>query len=301
MNRVFGLAGVVCATALATVAMAQQPGVEPLVPTPPNQHVVPSDPVVIQSGKVETPQVANTAPMATPPNYVSTSEAQAAPYKPAPLGTYIETTADKRTIITETGYLITQDVNGRRDTSIAMLTEGLGGGQVYPPGVPAEFWPLQVGKQVTFNYGAGSPLSVTARVLRTETITVPAGTFFTYVIERRSHPATNFDEAVATFWYAPSVGTVVKATSYVPLGGGGIRPYEAVAIVLPHPLNGIPVTIPGDTAAKRAEFCAQRGTTLSMPNGQAMPVPCITYVQTHLAAYGSWLNGGEAASVPVTR
>jgi hypothetical protein len=192
------------------------------------------------------------------------------------------------------------DINGRRDTSIAMLTEGLGGGQVYPPGTPGEFWPLQVGKQVTFNYGAGSPLSVTARVLRTETITVPAGTFFTYVVERRSHPSNDFSESVSTFWFAPSVGTVVKQVNNS-TSAGSRGSFDATAIVLPHPLNGIPVTIPGDTPEKRAAFCAQHGTTLSMSSGQAIPVPCITYVQTHLAAYGSWLNGGEAASVPVTR
>ena len=302
MNRVFGLAGVVCATALATAAMAQQSGVQPLVPTAPNQHIVPSDPVVIQSGKVETaPQVANTAPMGTtPPEYVATDSAQPAPYKPAPLGTYIQTTADKRVIITETGYEMIMDVDGRRQTSIAMLTDGFGRDQVYPPGAPAAFWPLQVGKEVTFNYGAGAPLHVTVRVLRTETITVPAGTFFTYVVERSSHPSNDFATSVSTFWYAPSVGTVVKQVNNS-MSTGSRGSFEATAIVLPHPLNGIPVTIPGDTAAKRAEFCAQRGTTLSMANGQAIPVPCITYVQTHLAAYGSWLNGGEAASVPVTR
>lgn len=304
MNRLLGFAGVLCAAALSTAAHAQQP----LEPIAPNQHVVPSDPVVVKQGEVVTapqgtsPQVATTTPGSeVPAQYVATATPQAAPYKPAPLGTYIQTTADKRVIITETGYMITSEVNGRRDTSIALLTEGLGGGQVYPPGTPAQFWPLQVGKEVTFNYGASSPLHVSARVLRTETITVPAGTFYTYVIERRSHPSTSYDEAVATFWYAPSVGTVVKATSYVPLGGGGIRPFEATQIVLPHPLNGIPVTTPGDTAAKRAAFCAQRGTTISMPNGQALPVPCVTYVETNLAAYSAWLNGGEAASVPVTR
>jgi hypothetical protein len=300
MNRFLGLAGVLCAAALSTAALAQQP----LQPVAPGQHIIPSDPVVVKSGEVVTtpqadsqtaPQVATTAPADTvPPNYVATATPQAAPYLPAPLGTYVETTADKRVIITETGFLITSEINGRRDTSIAMLTEGLGGGQVYPPGTPAEFWPLQVGKQVTFNYGAGSPLSVTARVLRTETITVPAGTFYTYVIERRSHPTTDASETIAMFWYAPSVGTVVKQA-------GGARPYEATSVVLPHPLNGIPVTIPGDTADKRAAFCAQHGTTLSMPNGSSIPVPCLTYVQTHLAAYSAFVNGGEAASVPVTR
>ncbi len=306
MNRVFGLAGIVCAAALSTGAMAQQ-SVQPLAPTPPGQHIIPSDPVVIKSGEVTAtpqaaaPQVATTAPAGTTPSeYVTTTAAQAAPYKPAPLGTYIETTADKRVVITETGYDIIMDVNGRRQTSIAMLTDGLGSDQVYPPGAPAQFWPLQVGNEVTFNYGAGAPLHVTARVLRTETVTVPAGTFFTYVVERRSHPSNDFSESVSTFWYAPSVGTVVKQVNNS-TSSGSRGSFEATSIVLPHPLNGIPVTIPGDTAQKRAEFCAQRGTTISMPSGQAIPVPCITYVQTNLAAYGAWLTGGEAAVPATTR
>jgi hypothetical protein len=134
MNRFIGLAGVVCAAALSTAAMAQQSPVQPLVPTSPDQHVVASDPVVIKSGQVETPQgevpqVATTAPAASaPPQYVETTAATAAPYNPSPLGTYIETTADKRVVITETGFYMIMDINGRRDTSIAMLTEGLGGG-----------------------------------------------------------------------------------------------------------------------------------------------------------------------------
>lgn len=296
MNRVIGLAGVLCAAALSTGAAAQQP----LVQTDPDQHVIVTQPVILSSGKVVTPQVAATTPNeVVPPVQVSTATPQPAPFKPAPLGTYIQTTADKRVVIAQTGYETTEDVNGRRENSIALLTEGLGGGQVYPPGAPATFWPLQVGNTVTFNYGANGPLAVTARVLRTETITVPAGTFYTYVIERRAHPSNDFTETVSTFWYAPSVGTVVKEANYSPVAGPR-GSYEAVSIVLPHPLNGIPVTTPGDTAERRAQFCAQRGTTIAMPNGEAMPVPCVTYVEANLPVYQQWLNT-EAASVPVVR
>ena len=296
MNRFLGLAGVIGAAALSTAAMAQQP----LVQTNPNQHVIITQPVVVTSGQVVRPQVAATVPNeVAPPVDIATTAPQPAPYKPAPLGTYMKTTNGQRVVIQQTGYDMIEDVNGRRVNNVAMLTDGLGGGQIYPPGAPASFWPLQVGKSVTFNYGAGSPLSVTARVLRTETITVPAGTFYTYVIERRSHPMSSFTEAVTTFWYAPSVGTVVKEASYSPETGSR-GSYEAVSVVLPHPLNGVPVTTPGDTAEKRANFCAQRGTTLAMPNGQSMAVPCVTYVQANLPAYQQWLNG-EAASVPVTR
>ncbi len=296
MNRSLALGGVLCAAALSTGAAAQQP----IGPTSPDQHILVTQPVVLSSGQVVTPQVAATVPNeVAPPVEVATAAPMPAVYKPAPLGTYIQTTIDKRVVISQTGYLIIQDVNGRRQQSIAMLTDGLGSDQVYPPGAPASFWPLQVGNTVNFNYGAGSPLHVTARVLRTETITVPAGTFYTYVVERRTHPSNDFSESVSTFWYAPSVGTVVKQVNNS-MSTGSRGSFEAVSIVLPHPLNGIPVTTPGDTAQKRAQFCAQRGTTIAMPNGQAMPVPCVTYVEANLPEYSRWLNG-EAASVPVTR
>lgn len=296
MNRVLGFAGALCAAALATSAAAQQP----LVQTGPNQHIIVTQPVVVSSGHVVTPQVAATAPNEVmPPVQVSTATPEPAPWKPAPLGTYIKTTADQRVVITKTGYDMITEVNGQRQSSVGFLTEGLGAGPINKPGIVDTFWPLQVGKSIQFNYGSDSVISVDARVLRTETITVPAGTFYTYVIQRRSHPVSDFKESVATFWYAPSVGTIVKATAYSPTGGGA-KPFEAVSIVLPHPLNGIPVTVPGDTAARRAEFCAQHGTNLALPNGQSMPVPCVTYVQANLSAYQTWLNG-EAASVPVTR
>ena len=169
-----------------------------------------------------------------------------------------------------------------------------------PPNTPASFWPLEVGKSVTFNFGADAPIAVTARVLRTETITVPAGSFYTYVIERRDHTMSDFSESVATFWYAPSVGTVVKFEER--RAKGRSRPaFELAGIVLPHPLDGaIPVTTPGDTPDKRAEFCKQHGTALNMPNGRSIAVPCITYVEANLPTYQSWL-GNAAASVPVTR
>ncbi len=297
MNRLIGLAGALCAGAICTGAAAQQP----LVPTNPNERVV-TAPVVVTSGQVIGPQtdVQNNVETRAPVTTIATAAPQPAPYRPAPLGTYMETSADKRVVIAEAGYEITLDVNGRRDTAIAMLTDGLGAGQVYPPGIPAQFWPLQVGKQVTFNYGANGPLSVTARTLRTETITVPAGTFFTYVIERRLHPNSEFREDIATYWYAPSVGYVVKFSERK-LSGASRPPFEMVSVVLPHPVDGtIPVTTPGDSPEKRAEFCNQHGTTISLPDRRMIAVPCVTYVQAHLPVYTAWLNG-QAAGVPTTR
>jgi hypothetical protein len=295
MNGVIGVAGLLCASALCTAAMAQQP----LVQTQPNDRMV-SAPVVVQSGTVIGPQTtADTSiPTAAPVTSIATAAPQAAPFRPAPLGTYMETTADKRVVIAKNGYLMITDVNGRRDESIAMFTDGLGGGQIYPPGIPAQFWPLEVGKSVTFNYGANGPLSVTTRVLRTETITVPAGTFFTYVVERRVHPSSDFREDVATYWYAPSVGYPVKFVENR-LSGAARRPYDMVSIVLPHPLDGtIPVTTPGDSPDRRAQFCSQNGTAIQMPDGRSIAVPCVTYVEAHLPAYTAWLNSSQAAGMP---
>jgi hypothetical protein len=298
MNRILGLASALCAAGYCLSAAAQQP----LTPTQPNTTVV-TAPVVVESGKVVEPASSATTPaMTSAPSAASvrTTQAEAAPFKPAPLGTYVETTAGNFTMIGQRGYELTFDKNGRREESYAMLTDGFGAGQIYPPDTAASFWPLQVGKSVTFNYGANSPISVTARVLRTETINVPAGTFYTYVIERRDHSISDFSENVATYWYAPSVGTVVKFVEARKIGKS--RPaYEVTGLVLPHPLDGaVAVTTPGDTPDRRAAFCQQRGTTLGMADGRSIPVPCITYVQANLPTYQSWLNG-EAASVPVTR
>jgi hypothetical protein len=223
---------------------------------------------------------------------VTTAAAEAAPFRPAPVGTLIETTVDNRLVRTVNGYDVTYDINNRRDMSHALLTDGFGAlpSQIYPIAAVDSFWPLQVGKTVTFNVDAGGPRSVTARVLRTETITVPAGQFYTYVIERRDH-GMDGRENVATSWYAPSVGSVVKFQEQATTHRS--RPaYEAKAIILPHVLNGaVPVTTPGDTPDRRAEFCRQNGTTMRLSNGQELAVDCLTYVQAELPAYRNWLQG----------
>jgi hypothetical protein len=199
---------------------------------------------------------------------------------------------------TVNGYDVTYEINNRRDTTHAMLTDGFGATQIYPLAAVDNFWPLQVGKSVTFNVDAGGPRSVTARVLRTEVVTVPAGQFFTYVIERRDH-GMDGQQNIATSWYAPSVGTVVKFQEEA-RSRRARAPYEAKAIVLPHVLNGaVPVTTPGDSADRRAQFCREHGTVMHMPNGQQLAVDCLTYVQAELPAYRNWLQG-RPLSEPVS-
>ncbi len=244
------------------------------------------------------PTTTTTAPGAAPAAAINTAAAEPAPFRPAPVGTLIETTVDNRLVRTVNGYDVTYDIGTRRDTSRALLTDGFGNGQIYPAGVVESFWPLQVGKSITFNIDAGGPRTVNARVLRTETITVPAGTFYTYVIERRDH-GMDGKENIADMWYAPSVGTVVKFQEQA--FSRRARPaYEAKAIVLPHVLTGaVPVTTPGDTPDRRAQFCRENGTMMKLPNGQQLAVDCLTYVQAELPAYRNWLQG-RPLSEPVS-
>jgi hypothetical protein len=291
MKRVFGFSGVLGAgLCLCTAASAQ-------TPLPPGERLV-TIPVIINQGNAMVarptadPQVV--ADPAAPP--VNTAAPQPAPFRPAPVGTIIETTIDHRLVRTVNGYDVTYDMGNKRDTTHALLTDGFGGAQFYPPRDVEALWPLEVGKSTTFNVTAGGSRTVRARVLRTETITVPAGTFFTYVIERRDY-GIDYGETIATNWYAPSVGAVVKFHEHS--AWGRARPaYEVAAIVLPHVLsNAIPVTTPGDTPDRRAEFCRERGTVMDMPNGQRLLVDCLTFVQADLPAYQAWLQGRPRSPV----
>jgi hypothetical protein len=78
-------------------------------------------------------------------------------------------------------------------------------------------FPLAVGKEVWFIVegvaGGWYPTSwdETFTVVRRERITVPAGTFDTYVIEwQEAGRLTNDWEATHTFWFAPEIGYFVK-------------------------------------------------------------------------------------------
>ena len=93
------------------------------------------------------------------------------------------------------------------------------------------FWPFTVGKSLTMRskrfVGAASTLKASWekaahtttivqrwRVLRRETITVPAGRFDTIVVERRWElldlEGKRFEAGTRLFWFAPSIGWIVK-------------------------------------------------------------------------------------------
>lgn len=268
MNRIAALAGILLA-ATASGLSAQQ-----LTPA-----VVPQGTVVALApeGILTASDTVTTAPMT-------------GTFDPAPLGTFIETTADKRTVRYINGYDITYDIDGRWHPTRAFITDGLDQQKIYPARNVEALWPLEIGKTTTFNVEGAR--AITARVVRTETIRVPAGNFFTYVIERRDRDLAQGPDNLATYWYAPSVGTVVKFQEQVNRAGRPRPAYEVVSIVLPQPRTGtIPVaTPPGDSAEARAQYCSQHTTAVRLPDGREMFVNCFTYTQARILDYTAWLQ-----------
>ncbi len=272
MNRILGLASALVVAATCTASAQQQ-----VVPA-----VVPQGTVVAITPK---------GLMTLDPQTVT--QPQAAPFNPAPLGSYIETTIDKRTVRYLNGYDISYDINGRFVPTQAFITDGYTQTDIFPATAPRALWPLEIGKSVTFNAGSRA---ITARVVRTEVIQTPAGSFFTYVIERRDRAADGPDN-FAHYWYAPAVGTIVRFQERN--ARSGQRPsWEVVSIVLPQPREGT-VSVPtplGDSPENRARYCAEHTTTVPLPNGQQMHVNCFTYTQALILDYTEWLKTRGLAS-----
>ena len=92
-----------------------------------------------------------------------------------------------------------------------------------PPdgGVLGQLFPLQVGKAVTFTRRwAGEAWRDRIEVLGTERVSVPAGTFDTYVLLRRSELVGRDWQAEQRIWYAPELGWIVKFEGYNTAGAG---------------------------------------------------------------------------------
>ena len=77
-------------------------------------------------------------------------------------------------------------------------------------------FPLRLGKKTSFTVARGDlQWTFTARVVDTERITTPAGTFDTWVVETIETPKRTRDPAmvktrISTFWYAPSIRNVAR-------------------------------------------------------------------------------------------
>ena len=121
--------------------------------------------------------------------------APAAPYNPPPVGSVIQTSAGTHTITGSNGYMLQNDQKAgsgfttlharwlsgspraRRATAAAKSRSC---GRCRSARRPASAWSTQQGRALSWD------------VVRAETITVPAGTFATYVIEKRERTSDDF-------------------------------------------------------------------------------------------------------------
>ena len=130
-------------------------------------------------------------------------------------------------------------------------------------------WPLKQGNTVSFTVIEAYPLinrmtlpnhEEVFAVTRQERITVPAGTFDTYVVEwREQATGTSRTSALITQWYAPGIGCVVKSSVQMLTTDesdpyGAMRyvgmTYDATEIALPNgqPLPAAVPPLPAPTA-----------------------------------------------------
>lgn len=72
-------------------------------------------------------------------------------------------------------------------------------------------WPLSVGKSVVIEKERGERRwKTTLKVVGTEQIKVPAGTFATWAIEAEEVGLTHKSQTITRCWYAPEAGVVIK-------------------------------------------------------------------------------------------
>jgi hypothetical protein len=132
--------------------------------------------------------------------------------------------------------LVTVDARHHRVIRPAAFFEPHEGAQ-YDRRVVERFWPIAVGKGVRFveTLGRERWLHVMSAV-RAETVSVPAGEFRAFVVERTMQKIGAGPRSVATYtyWYAPEAGAIVK-TELKP--GNGAPAVTEEADVIGYPLS----------------------------------------------------------------
>jgi hypothetical protein len=271
------------------------------VPPPPPAAVVvtpaPAPVVVTQPAPVVVTQP-------TPVVVAQPALPSPAAYTPPPVGSVIQTSAGAYTVTGSSGYdLVLQKdakAGGGFTTMHALFQEEPENTSSYSRGEVESLWPLQTGKRASTDMiTQQGGRNLRWEVPRTETITVPAGTFATYVVEKRERSSDDLYEATERWWYAPQLGFPVKYEQHLTRGIDKRAPWELVSIRYPGaPVATVPV-VPGyqavgvplrtDSVENRAQFCRERGTTVLLTNGQRAVVDCDTYVRTETASYQAWL------------
>jgi len=111
----------------------------------------------------------------------------------------------------------------------------------YAPDSVAALFPLSVGKTSQFTVTRGDlQWTFSARVVDTERITTPAGTFDTWVVEtietpRRTRSPALAKTRISTFWYAPSLRTVARLMTITttPRGEKTVRKVQLLGVDRP--------------------------------------------------------------------
>jgi hypothetical protein len=218
-----------------------------------------------------------------------------APYNPPPVGTVIQTSAGTQTVTAVNGYDVTlqNDVagGGGFTTLHALVQRQPEASTSYNRGAVERLWPLQVGKEANLSVVTqGGGRAIDYKVVRTEAVTVPAGTFQTYLIEKRERTSDNEYEARERMWYAPQIGYFAKYEQDLIRGIDRRQPWDLVSVRRPG-LPGAPVAVipRSDTFDNRVAFCRERGAVLVLADGRRVNVDCDTYVGIERPVYEAWL------------
>ncbi|GAB4376935.1 MAG: hypothetical protein Kow00114_40970 [Kiloniellaceae bacterium] len=121
-----------------------------------------------------------------------------------------------------TGFIVSWIWEGRSFSSFAHVCMDCVAAGVPPDGgILGQLFPLEVGKAVEFTRRwAGKAWRDRIEVLGVERVSVPAGSFDTYVLLRRSEQLDGDWRAEQRVWYAPELGWVVKFEGYNNKGAG---------------------------------------------------------------------------------
>lgn len=96
-------------------------------------------------------------------------------------------------------------------------------------------WPLQVGRRAEAQVPTrdGGAFVMNVEVLRSELVTVPAGTFNSFVVRWQQIGLRSRSNHVYTFWYAPAVGFALKAEGRNLSASTPLPAWEVTAIEAP--------------------------------------------------------------------
>jgi hypothetical protein len=141
-----------------------------------------------------------------------------APYVAPGVGTVYRYAGFDNTVLDSEGWRVRfVDQKGRRATRVAVfITDDPDTPSKIDTAALAKLWPLTNGKKVSLKMVSGSYVSRwDFNVVGQAQVSVPAGTFETYVVQAVQRPDSLSDPAkqtvfAYTWWYAPDVAAVVK-------------------------------------------------------------------------------------------